>query len=116
MFSASGLRVQGFGFEGLGLKALWVLGITSPCILEMCMAHPGAPVFWVLVKGFNLSYHTEEALLFTFLDPYSGILDSTPEQEPGLASKARLVSRTRHPLALTSLRTFWPTTACVLAP
>ena len=42
--------------------------------------HPGEPemglgfrVYWVLVKGFNLSYDNKETALFT-MDPYFGNL------------------------------------------
>ena len=34
-------------------------------------------LYWVLVKGLNLSYQNKETLLFT-MDPYHGDLNSAP--------------------------------------
>ena len=37
----------------------------------------GFRVYWALVKGFNLSYHNKEAILFT-IDPHYGNLNKVP--------------------------------------
>ena len=46
-------------------------------------------LLWVLVQGFNVSYHNEETILFT-IDPYYGNLTSIPNKNPVLGSRCCL--------------------------
>ena len=67
--------VQGLGFRVLG-SVFWDIVIWP--------SHGvGASIFWVLVRGFNLSYHSKETVLFT-IDPHYGNLNKIPSQEPSL--------------------------------
>ena len=49
------------------------ISITILCVLT----HGRLLLDWVLVKGFSLSYHNKETMLFT-LDPHYGTLNLEP--------------------------------------
>ena len=59
----------GYRIEGISAHQACILHSTA---LGTWQATATA-VYWVLVKGFNLSYHDKETILFT-IDPYYGNL------------------------------------------
>ena len=66
--------VWGWGWELSGTcTANWAWCLQHSSVARAFLRRPDA-LNWVLVKGFNFSYHNKETILFTF-DSYYGNLN-----------------------------------------
>ena len=83
-----GSRFCGWGLGGLGS---WVLGVPRPnplrrnliFLISKSLAGKKTDIGWALVKGFHLSYHNKETIVFT-IDPQYGNLNKNPLARTGL--------------------------------